>query len=87
MKFVTNLVAAKDYLKGYCNTEKLADFCRECKLDGYEVICAGDFPVEITKDMVVGVHLPFFNAWMDLYLKKYDALEEEYGSTECWQQF
>lgn len=87
MKFVTNLIADKDYLKEYCSTEKLNNFCADCKLDGFEVICAGDFPTEITDDMIVGVHLPFFNAWMDLYRKDYAALEKEFGSKEVWQQF
>lgn len=87
MKFVTNLVAGKEYLGDFCSTEKLAAFCKECKLDGYEIICAGDFPAEIKSDMVVGVHLPFFNTWLDLYRKNFDALLEEFGSEECWKQF
>ena len=87
MKFVTNLIAMKDYMQDMCSTEKLHSFCREHKLDGYEVISAGDFPSEITDDMIIGVHLPFYNAWMDLYNGRYDTLDEEYGSRECWQEF
>lgn len=87
MKFITNIIANKDCLGDYCNKEKLGSFLTECNLDGYEVICAGDYPQEIDNSKVIGLHLPFYNAWMDLYKGNYDALDKEYGSRECWQQF
>lgn len=87
MKFLTNLIANRDCLQDYCDREKLHNFLRETNLDGFEVICAGDYPQEIDSNNVVGVHLPFFNAWMDLYNGNFDALDKEYGSREVWQQF
>ena len=86
MKFLTNLIANKDCLGDYCDREKLNNFLSETSLDGYEVICAGDYPAEIDNSKVIGLHLPFFNAWMDLYKGDFAALDKEYGSKEVWQQ-
>ena len=87
MKFLTNLIANKDCLQDCCDREKLNNFLVETNLDGFEVICAGDYPAEIDNSKVVGLHLPFFNAWMDLYNGNFDALDKEYGSREVWRQF
>lgn len=87
MKFLTNLIANKDCLHDYCDREKLNNFLKETNLDGFEVICVGDYPQEIDNSRVVGLHLPFFNAWMDLYKGDFDALDKEYGGREVWQQF
>ena len=87
MKYITNIIANRDCLQDYCNKEKLNSFLEECNLDGYEVICADEYPKEIDNGKVIGLHLPFYNAWMDLYKGNYDALDKEYGSRECWQQF
>jgi len=87
MKYITNIIANRDCLQDYCNKEKLNSFLEECNLDGYEVICADEYPKEIDNSKVIGLHLPFYNAWMDLYKGNYDALDKEYGSRECWQQF
>jgi len=87
MKFLTNLIANKDCLQDYCDREKLNNFLKETNLDGFEVICAGDYPQEIDSSKVIGLHLPFFNAWMDLYKGDFAALDEEYGGREVWQQF
>ena len=87
MKFLTNLIANKDCLGDYCDREKLNNFLAKTSLDGYEVICAGDYPAEIDNSKVIGLHLPFFNAWMDLYKGDFAALDKEYGSKEVWQQF
>ena len=82
MKILTNLIANKDCLGSYCDREKLNNFLAETSLDGYEVICAGDYPAEIDNSKVIGLHLPFFNAWMDLYKGDFAALDKEYGSKE-----
>lgn len=87
MKILTNLIANKDCLQDCCDREKLNNFLIETHLDGYEIICAGDYPPEIDSSKVVGVHLPFFNAWMDLYNGNFDALDKEYGGRKVWQQF
>lgn len=87
MKFLTNLIANKDCLQDYCDREKLNNFLKETNLDGFEVICAGDYPQEVDNSKVIGLHLPFFNAWMDLYKGDFAALDEEYGGREVWQQF
>ena len=87
MPFITNIIANKDCLGDYCDREKLNSFLVECNLDGYEVICADEYPKEIDNSRVIGLHLPFYNAWMDLYNENYKALDEEYGSRQCWQQF
>ena len=87
MKFITNIVANKEFLGEYCSREKLADFLSQGRLDGYEVICAGEYPNQIDNSTVIGLHLPFYNAWMDLYHKRYDRLKWEYGNEECWRQF
>ncbi len=87
MKFLTNLIANKDCLGDCCDREKLNNFLTETNLDGYEVICAGEYPQEIDNSKVIGVHLPFFNAWMDLYMGDFAALDEEYGGRKVWQQF
>ena len=87
MKFLTNLIANKDCLQDYCDREKLNNFLKETNLDGFEVICAGDYPQEVDNSKVIGLHLPFFNAWMDLYKGDFAALDEEYGGRKVWQQF
>ena len=87
MKFLTNLIANADCLQDYCDGEKLNNFLEECSLDGYEIICAGDYPAEIDKTKVVGLHLPFFNTWMDLYYENFEALDQEFGGRKVWQDF
>lgn len=87
MEKICNLIANKEFLKDWCSTEKLNAFCTDCGLDGFEVICAGDFATEIPQDKIKGLHLPFYNSWMDLYLGDTAALDAEYGGREIWQQF
>lgn len=87
MKFLTNLIANRECLQDYCDREKLNNFLYETNLDGFEIICAGEYPQEIDNSRVIGLHLPFFNAWIDLYNSNFDALDKEYGSREVWQQF
>ena len=81
MKFLTNLIANKDCLQDYCDKEKLNNFLAETSLDGYEVICAGDYPAEIDDSKVIGLHLPFFNAWMDLLLWTKNMVAKKYGGS------
>ena len=87
MKFLTNLIAVKDCLQDYCDSKKLNNFATECNLDGYEIICAGEYPKEIKGINVLGIHLPFFNTWLDFYNQNTEKLIIEFGSKAVWEDF
>lgn len=64
--------------------ETMEDFRKKLKdlgLDGLELVSCWEENF-IPKDLIHGVHLPYFSSWMDYYLKKTDTVVEEFGSME-----
>jgi hypothetical protein len=64
----------------YSGTDDLKAFYREFGLDGIELMrSGGDELGIITPDDVIGVHMRYFTAWMDLWTGNENRLLEEYG--------
>lgn len=72
-------------LDRYKDSDDIRQSCRQCGLNGLEVILAGESDQgKIFPDMVNGVHLYFHIFWMDFWLGHYDRLDEEFDSRQQW---
>ncbi len=67
----------------YEKGEDAGAFARKLGLDGLEVLhCRGGNPDFFRPQDLVGVHMQFFNEWVDLWKGDLGALEKEYDSLD-----
>lgn len=69
--------------------QSMDDFRKTIKglgLDGIELVSCWEDNF-IARDLIHGVHLPFFTSWMDYYLKKEARVIEEFGSMDFARKF
>ena len=69
--------------------QSMDDFRKTLKdlgLDGIELVSCWEDNF-IGRDLIHGVHLPFFTSWMDYYLKNEGRVIEEFGSMDFAREF
>ena len=77
-----NLTTCDYDMARFEGADDLRRFTRELGLDGIEVLPVGANSLgAIPSELVPGVHLSYFNSWLDAYLGDVDAVKREYGST------
>lgn len=77
-----NLTTCDYDMARFDGADDLRRFTRELGLDGIEVLPVGANSLgAIPSELVPGVHLSYFNSWLDAYLGDVDAVKREYGST------
>ncbi len=77
-----NLTTCDYDLARYADADDLRRFTRELGLDGIEVLpVSGDSLGIIPPELALGVHLSYFNSWLDAYLGDEAAVAREYGSS------
>lgn len=88
MKILTNITNYEQDTDRYSEPEDLCAFCREHGLDGLELMPGqGNYALGwIPEKLVVGVHLPFFTSWLDLWNGDEAALMQEFGDAETVRQ-
>lgn len=88
MKTLTNLVCHPDSLCEFHSRTDLSSWLNNLGLDGLELILAGPDPKQIIDpNQVYGLHLSFYNNWLDFYRDDRPALFNEFGRPEIWEEF
>ena len=83
MKITTNITNTYFDLDRFKNYDDVRDFCRRHRLDGFELLAYGENSLgAVPADMVVGLHLSYYNCWVDFWNGKIDDILEEYGDLE-----
>ncbi|MGN0741573.1 MAG: hypothetical protein ACI4L8_02910, partial [Candidatus Fimadaptatus sp.] len=83
MKRLFNITTCDYDLARYAGTDDLARVLREHALDGLEVLPIGGNSLGwLPPRMVPGIHLTYFNSWLDAYRGDSARVEAEYGSME-----
>ncbi|HHU06100.1 MAG TPA: TIM barrel protein [Clostridiales bacterium] len=87
MKITTNITNTYFDVDRFTGEDDVRDFCRRHRLDGFELL-----PYEVNTlgvvpdDMVVGVHLSYYNCWVDFWTGNLVEILEEYGDLESVNQ-
>lgn len=78
-----NLTTCDYDMARYDGADDLRRFTRALGLDGIEVLpVGGDSLGAIPPELAKGVHLSYFNSWLDAYMGDAEAVRREYGSPE-----
>ncbi len=85
MKKLLSFIEWGSYLKEYESMEDFKKSLYDLGLDGIEIVRCGEDLIE--KDLVEGIHLPFFTSWVDYYKKDHKRVIEEFGSLEVAEGF
>lgn len=82
-------------LKEYADARDLRDSYEKYGCSGLEIVrcdsgndsCPATGSEKITGDMIRGVHIIFYSAWMDFWRGNKAGLLREYGDRETWERF
>lgn len=86
MKYLLSLIDSPYIDLEYNSSNQLRNFLKNVDIDGLEIIrCGGSKAIQ--PDMVTGVHLPFFNFWMDYYNKNEKRVLREFGDSKVARKF
>lgn len=87
MKKIMNITTYVEDLDRFADRGDLVEFYRGHGLDGLEILESGeDVRGVIHREDVLGVHLKYYSAWMDLWTGNRERLLEEFGSLEVCRQ-
>ncbi len=87
MKRMMNLTTWDGDLGRFADHKDLQAFYRQHHLDGEEALWAGEDRNQILRpEDVIGVHLRYFTAWMDLWQGNTSRLLAEYDDMETIEQ-
>lgn len=82
-----NLVNYDSELERFTDKEDLIQFYSKYGIDGIELQKVQDLQENyLHQDMIIGIHLPFFNTWVDFYKGDMDKVLKEYGTMELVEQ-
>ncbi len=88
MKHLVSFVQYQGVLDAYEDTQDLQQSLQALSMDGIELVpCDEDKNGIVQSEMVVGVHLPVYAAWMDFYHGNVERLTAEYGNATQWERF
>ena len=82
-----NLVNYDSELERFVDKEDLIQFYSQYGIDGIELQKVQELQEKyLDKEMIIGIHLPFFNTWVDFYKGDMDKVLNEYGTMEVVEQ-
>nr|WP_294490135.1 TIM barrel protein [uncultured Anaerosporobacter sp.] len=82
-----NLVNYDSELERFADKEDLIQFYSKYGIDGIELQKVQELQDKyLHQDMIMGMHLPFFNTWVDFYKGDMDKVLKEYGTMEVVEQ-
>lgn len=82
-----NLVNYDSELERFTDKEDLSKFYSKYGIDGIELQKVQELQEKyLDQDMIIGIHLPFFNTWVDFYKGDMDKVLSEYGTMEVVEQ-
>ena len=83
MKMMMNMTDSIWDEERFQNGKDMSDYIDELGFDGLELLHCGDgCPSFFLPKTIKGVHLRYWNDWLDLWNGRWNALREEYGSLE-----
>ena len=78
-----NMVNYDSELERFEDKEDLIQFYKKYGIDGIELQKVQELQENyLHQDMIIGIHLPFFNTWVDFYNGDMDKVLKEYGSMD-----
>lgn len=82
-----NLVNYDSELERFADKDDLVKFYSKYGIDGLELQKVQKLQEKyLDQGMILGVHLPFFNTWVDFYKGNMDKVLDEYGTMEVVEQ-
>lgn len=82
-----NLVNYDSELERFADKEDLIQFYSKYGIDGIELQKVQELQDKyLHQNMIMGIHLPFFNTWVDFYKGDMDKVLKEYGTMEVVEQ-
>ena len=82
-----NLINYDSELERFIDKEDLIRFYSKYGIDGIELQKVQELQEKYLKEnMIIGLHLPFFNTWVDFYKGDMDKVLDEYGTMEVVEQ-
>ena len=83
MKQMINMTDYAFDVERFRDEAEAQKYVKELGMDGFELLpCEGGREDFFTEKSVTGVHLRYFDEWVDLWKGDYDALKKEYGTLE-----
>lgn len=82
-----NLVNYDSELERFTDKEDLIQFYKKYGIDGIELQKVQELQENyLHQDMIIGIHLPFYNTWVDFYKGDMDKVLKDYGTMEVVEQ-
>jgi hypothetical protein len=83
MKIMTNITNTQSDMERYLDGEDLRGLCRAHRLDGFELLPVdGNILSIIPPDLISGIHLSYYNCWVDYWNKNEAGVISEFGTKE-----
>ena len=86
MKILLSFIDGPNADLEYSSNDELEIFMNNSNLDGLEIVRCGGSEV-VKSEKVIGVHLPFFNFWIDYYKGDEKRVIEEFGDLKTAKKF
>ena len=86
MKYLLSFIDGPSADLEYSSSAELELFLNNSNLDGLEIVRCGGSKI-VKSDRIIGVHLPFFNFWLDYYKKDEKRVIEEFGDLKTAKEF
>lgn len=88
MLITTNTTNTIWDLERYKDSEDMVNFCNQQGLDGFEILFYGDFDLRwIPAEKIKGLHLSYYNAWVDFWNNNEAGIIEEYDTVDKARSF
>lgn len=86
MKTLLSFIEWEKYILEYKSKEDFKKSLLDLDLDGIEIVRCGE-ELDIPKEIIYGIHLPFFTSWVDYYKKDRKRVLEEFGKYSIARNF
>lgn len=83
MKIIANITNTSDDMERFQDGEDIRHFCQKHRINGMELLPVdGNTLGIIPDDLVIGVHLSYYNSWVDFWNNNEVGILSEFGTME-----
>lgn len=86
MKKLLSFIEWEECISDYKDVNDFTNSIKKFGLDGIEIVRCGNLNI-IPKEIIWGIHLPFFTSWLDYYLGNEKEVIREFGSIKEGEKF
>lgn len=86
MKTLLSFIEWEKYFREYESKEDFKNSLINLGLDGIEIVKCGE-ELELPREIIHGIHLPFFTSWVDYYNNDRKRVVEEFGEYDIAKGF